>query len=79
MNRERKKKKQRTLLELILTGAEVVVGQLLKRGPVVVDVPARQRGEGNRKTSSLQGCWQRHGMAERTIEQRAAHPQSRQM
>jgi len=47
MNRERKKKKQRTLLELILTGAEVVVGQLLKRGPVVVDVPAQQM-RGNR-------------------------------
>jgi hypothetical protein len=45
MNRERRKKKkqQRTLLELILTGAEVVVGQLVKRGPVIVDVPARQR------------------------------------
>ena len=44
---EEEEEAEDSLLELILTGAEVVVGQLLKRGPVVVDVPAQQM-RGNR-------------------------------
>jgi hypothetical protein len=37
---ERGRRKEQRTLEFILTGAEVAVRELVKRGPVVVDVPA---------------------------------------
>jgi hypothetical protein len=40
-------------LERILTRAEVLVSQLLERGPVVVDVPAQNRGESSATIAQL--------------------------